>query len=60
MEIRVQRNNVDKALKVLKRKLMKEGIFKEMRSRSFYEKPSEKAKRKKREAARKVHKSAYR
>lgn len=60
MEIRVQRNNVDKALKVLKRKLMKEGVFKEMRSRSFYEKPSEKKKRKKREAARKVHKSVYR
>ena len=50
MEIKVNENNVDGALKVLKRKLQKEGIFKEIKRRKSYEKPSVKEKRKRRDA----------
>jgi small subunit ribosomal protein S21 len=50
LEIKGNENNVDGALKVLKRKLQKEGLFKEIKRRKFYEKPSEKEKRKQREA----------
>ena len=50
MEIKVNGNNVDGALKVLKRKLQKEGLFREIKRRKSYEKPSEKEKRKRREA----------
>ena len=50
MEIRVLGNNVEGALKVLKRKLQKDGLFREIKQRKAYEKPSEKAKRKQRDA----------
>ncbi|MCG2722830.1 MAG: 30S ribosomal protein S21 [Thermodesulfovibrionales bacterium] len=50
MEIKVNENNVEGALKVLKRKLQKEGLFREIKRRKSYEKPSEKAKRKQRDA----------
>ena len=50
MEIKVDGNNVEGALKVLKRKLQKEGLFKEIKRRKSYEKPSEKEKHKRREA----------
>ena len=50
MEIKVNENNVDGALKVLKRKLQKEGLFREIKRRKSYEKPSEKENRKRREA----------
>jgi len=50
LEIKVNENNVEGALKVLKRKLQKEGLFKEIKRRKSYEKPSEKEKRKRREA----------
>ena len=53
MEIRVNENNVEGALKVLKRKLQKEGLFKEIKRRKSYEKPSEKEKRKRKEARKK-------
>lgn len=53
MDIRVYDNNIEKALKDLKRKLQREGLFKELKKRSFYEKPSEKEKRKQREARKK-------
>ncbi len=53
MDIKVHGNDVEKALKSLKRQLQKEGLFKEIKQRSFYEKPSVKERRKKREAARK-------
>ena len=53
MEIKVNENNVEGALKVLKRKLAKEGLFKEIKQRKAYEKPSEKEKRKRREARQK-------
>lgn len=53
MDIRVYGNDVEKALKILKRQLQKEGLFREIKKRSFYEKPSEKDKRKQREAKKK-------
>ncbi|MDE0301007.1 MAG: 30S ribosomal protein S21 [Candidatus Poribacteria bacterium] len=53
METKVYSNDVEKALKVFKRQLQKEGLFREIRRRKFYEKPSEKKKRKQREAKQK-------
>ena len=40
MEIHVVDNNVEKAIRVLKRKLQQEGMFREMKQRKYYEKPS--------------------
>ena len=48
--------NLEKAMRVLKRKLIREGVFKELKSRRFYEKPSEKRKRKEKEAKKKRRK----
>ncbi|TFG36803.1 MAG: 30S ribosomal protein S21 [Nitrospirales bacterium] len=53
MEIKVFGNDIEKALKTLKRQLQKEGLFKEIKQRSFFEKPSVKEKRKQREARKK-------
>ena len=50
MEIQVVDNNVEKAIRVLKRKLQQEGLFREMKQRKYYEKPSVKRKRKEKEA----------
>lgn len=60
MEIKIYENDIEKALKILKRQLQKEGLFKEMKKRSFYEKPSEKKKRKQREARKKRMKRPFR
>jgi len=57
LDIKVNDNNVDGALKVLKRKLQKEGLFKEIKRRKAYEKPSEKENRKRREARKQRMKS---
>lgn len=56
IEITVGQNNLEKAMRVLKRKLIREGVFKELKSRRFYEKPSEKRKRKEKEAHKKRRK----
>ena len=53
MDIKVYENDVEKALKSLKRQLQKDGLFREIKQRSFYEKPSVKEKRKRREALKK-------
>ncbi len=53
MEIKVNENNVEGALKVLKRKLEREGLFKEIKRREAFEKPSQKRKRKQIEAKKK-------
>lgn len=58
MQVNVQGNDVEKALKFLKRKLQTEGIMKELKNRRFYEKPSVKKKRKQMEAERKRRKAA--
>jgi len=52
VEVKVRDNQVDKALRILKRKLQAEGIFREMRQREYYESPSEKRRREKNEATR--------
>ena len=56
VEIHVVDNNVEKAIRVLKRKLQQEGLFREMKQRKFYEKPSVKRKRKEKEAQRRLRK----
>ncbi len=56
MEIRVVNNNVEKALRVAKKKLAADGLFRELKRRRFYEKPSVKKKAKLREAARRRQK----
>ena len=53
MEIKVEDNDLEKALKAMKRKIQREGLLKDLKKRSFYEKPSEKKKRKRIEARRK-------
>ena len=56
MEILVRDNNVDQALRVLKKKLQREGVFREMKIRRNYEKPSERRAREKAEAVRRHRK----
>ncbi len=58
MQVQVRDNNVDQALKVLKKKLQREGVFREMKLRSYFEKPSEKRVRVAAEAVRRVRKEA--
>ena len=58
MQVLVRDNNVDQALKVLKKKMQREGIFREMKLRGHYEKPSEKKAREKAEAVRRARKLA--
>lgn len=58
MQVLVRDNNVDQALRVLKKKMQREGVFREMRQRKAYEKPSEKRVREKAEAIRRVRKLA--
>lgn len=53
MEIKVEDHDLEKALKAMKRKIQREGLLKDLKKRSFYEKPSEKKKRKRIEARRK-------
>jgi small subunit ribosomal protein S21 len=50
LEIRVDDRNIEKALRLLKRKIQHDGLFRELKNRRFYEKPSLKKKRKRREA----------
>ena len=47
--VEVRKGNVEQAMRVLKRKVQKEGIVKELRMRQYFEKPSEKKRRKKKE-----------
>ena len=42
MEVSVRDNNVEQALRVLKKKMQREGVFREVKLRNCYEKPSEK------------------
>ncbi len=58
VQVLVRDNNVDQALKVLKRKMQREGVFREMKLRGHYEKPSERRVREKAEAIRRARKLA--
>ena len=56
VEVIVRDNNVEKALRVLKKKLQKDGLFRELRLRQHYEKPSLKKQRKLKESLRRIAK----
>src|SRR5918994_4115443 len=58
LQVLVRDNNVDQALRFLKKKMQREGIFREMRQRKAYEKPSERKTREKAEAVRRSRKAA--
>ncbi len=58
MQVLVRDNNVEQALRVLKKKRQREGVFREMKARRSYEKPSEKRVREKAEAIRRTRKAA--
>lgn len=56
MQVNVRDNNVDQALRALKKKLQREGVFREMKLRRHFEKPSERKKREGAEAVRRYRK----
>ena len=58
LQVFVRDNNVEQALRVLKKKMQREGVFREMKRRKAYEKPSERKTREKAEAIRRVRKAA--
>jgi small subunit ribosomal protein S21 len=58
VQVLVRDNNVDQALRALKKKLQREGVFREMKMRGHFEKPSEKRAREKAEAVRRARKLA--
>jgi small subunit ribosomal protein S21 len=58
VQVLVRDNNVDQALRVLKKKMQREGVFREMKQRRAYEKPSERRTREKGEAIRRARKLA--
>src|SRR6516165_826621 len=58
LQVIVRDNNVDQALRVLKKKMQREGVFREMKRRRFYEKPSERSAREQNEARRRARKQA--
>ena len=58
LQVFVRENNVDQALRILKKKMQREGIFREMKRRKAYEKPSERKTREKAEAIRRARKAA--
>jgi small subunit ribosomal protein S21 len=58
LQVLVRDNNVDQALRALKKKLQREGVFREMKMRTAFEKPSERRVREKAEAVRRARKQA--
>ncbi len=56
MQVVVRDNNVDQALRALKKKLQREGVYREMKMRRFYEKPSERRAREHAAAIRRARK----
>jgi small subunit ribosomal protein S21 len=56
MQIMVRDNNVEQAMRALKKKLQREGVYREMKMRKHYEKPSEKKAREKAAAVRRLRK----
>lgn len=56
MLVQVRDNNVDQALRVLKKKIQREGIFREVKLRRHFEKPSEKRARERVESVRRTRK----
>jgi len=58
LQVLVRDNNVEQALRVLKKKMQREGVFREMKKRRYFEKPSERTTREKAEAVRRRRKLA--
>jgi small subunit ribosomal protein S21 len=58
LQVLVRDNNIDQALRVLKKKMQREGVFREMKRRRFYEKPSERSAREQNESLRRARKLA--
>jgi len=58
MQVIVRDNNVEQAIRVLKKKMQKEGLFREMKERRAYEKPSERRARERAQAVARVRKAA--
>lgn len=58
VQVTVRDNNVEQALRVLKKKMQREGIYREMKMRKHYEKPSERRVRESAEAVRRARKLA--
>jgi|TARA_Y100001937_G_scaffold83828_1_gene113420 small subunit ribosomal protein S21 len=56
LEVKVRNNNVEKAIRQLKKKVMKEGILKEIKMRQYYEKPTLKRQRKAKEGLKRINK----
>jgi small subunit ribosomal protein S21 len=56
VEVVVRDNNVDQALRALKKKMQREGVYREMKLRRHFEKPSEKRAREQSEAVRRYRK----
>jgi small subunit ribosomal protein S21 len=56
LQVFVRDNNVDQALRALKKKMQREGVFREMKQRRSYEKPSERKTRERAEAIRRARK----
>ena len=56
LEVKVRNNNVEKAIRQLKKKVMKEGILKEIKMRQYYEKPTLKRQRKAKEGLKHINK----
>ena len=56
IEVQVRNNNVEKTIRVLKKKIQKDGMMRELRQRQYYEKPTLKRQRKLKESLRRVAK----
>ncbi|MDR1608504.1 MAG: 30S ribosomal protein S21 [Deltaproteobacteria bacterium] len=60
IEVSVRDNDVEQAIKALKRKIARDGLLKQLKSKKTYEKPSERRKRKERESKRRIRKALAR
>ena len=60
IEVIVKDNDVEQAMKALKRKIARDGLLKQLKSKKAYEKPSERRKRKLRESKRRIRKAMAR
>ena len=58
VQVLVRENNVEQALRALKKKAQREGLFREAKARKHFEKPSEKRKREKSEAIRRARRNS--
>jgi small subunit ribosomal protein S21 len=60
IQVKVYDNDLEKAMRILKKKIQNDGLFKRLKLKKSYEKPSEYKRRKQREALRRVRITAAR